>query len=130
MTLDYFQQEHIEEFGNEILGREFNVFGYTIDEKESLENLPRRSIHRPFLPMYLHSAKKDLATGIKAIDLLSPIEKGGKAGMFGGAGVGKTVLIMEMIHNMATWQKGVSFFCKSEYVKQKSFTVKYNCRAF
>ena len=98
--------------GKEVLGRVFNVFGDTIDEREPLNNLPRRSIHRPFLPMHLHSAKKEiLATGIKAIDLLSPIEKGGKAGMFGGAGVGKTVLIMEMIHNMAASHQGVSFFC-------------------
>lgn len=98
--------------GNEILGRVFNVFGDSIDEKGALDQLQRRSIHRQFLPMYRHSVKKEiLETGIKAIDLLSPIEKGGKAGMFGGAGVGKTVLIMEMIHNMATKHKGVSFFC-------------------
>jgi F-type H+/Na+-transporting ATPase subunit beta len=98
--------------GKEILGRVFNVFGDPIDGKEPLPDLPRRSIHRPFVPPYLRTVKKEiLETGIKAIDLLSPIEKGGKAGLFGGAGVGKTVLIMEMIHNMAAQHRGVSLFC-------------------
>lgn len=98
--------------GEKILGRVFNVFGETIDEKQPLENPQRRSIYRPFLPLYQHTVEKEiLVTGIKAIDLLSPVEKGGKAGLFGGAGVGKTVLIMEMIHNMAAEHRGVSFFC-------------------
>lgn len=95
----------------EVLGRILNVFGEPIDEKGDIVG-PRRSIHRSFLPLHRHAVRKELLeTGIKAIDLLSPVEKGGKAGMFGGAGVGKTVLIMEMIHNMASAHRGVSFFC-------------------
>lgn len=98
--------------GKEILGRVFNVFGETIDEKQPLEGLELRPIHQKFIPLYHHKVEKDiLETGIKAIDLLSPVEKGGKAGLFGGAGVGKTVLIMEMIHNMAAKHEGMSFFC-------------------
>lgn len=98
--------------GKEILGRVFNVFGDPIDGKPPLDHLPRRSIHRSFaLPSQQRAKREVLETGIKAIDLLSPVERGGKAGLFGGAGVGKTVLIMEMIHNMATAHKGVSLFC-------------------
>ncbi len=98
--------------GEEILGRVFNLFGEVQDGKEGLEHIRKEPIHRPFIPMKKQRIIKEiLETGIKAIDLLSPIEKGGKAGMFGGAGVGKTVLIMEMIYNMASKHKGVSLFC-------------------
>jgi len=98
--------------GDELLGRMLNVFGETIDGGDRLENVPRRSILRnpvPFMQRRVESALFE--TGIKAIDLLSPIERGGKAGLFGGAGVGKTVLITEMIHNMVVEYDGTSLFC-------------------
>ena len=98
--------------GGALLGRMFNVFGETIDGGAALGDLPRRSILRN--PVPLSERRVDSAlfeTGIKAIDLLSPIERGGKAGLFGGAGVGKTVLITEMIHNMVAEYDGISLFC-------------------
>ena len=98
--------------GKELLGRMFNVFGQTIDEKEDLPEMEERSIHQPPVPLAKRATTSDVfITGIKAIDLLAPLEKGGKAGLFGGAGVGKTVLIMEMIHNMVGQHEGVSIFC-------------------
>ena len=98
--------------GNELLGRVFNVFGDTIDELGTLDIKNTRSIHQDPVPISRQSTSSDIyTTGIKAIDILSPIEKGGKAGMFGGAGVGKTVLVMEMIHNMAAQHEGISLFC-------------------
>ena len=98
--------------GEALLGRMFNVFGETIDGGDPLRDAPRRSILRN--PVALSERRVESAlfeTGIKAIDLLSPIERGGKAGLFGGAGVGKTVLITEMIHNMVAEYDGVSLFC-------------------
>jgi F-type H+-transporting ATPase subunit beta len=98
--------------GNQLLGRMFNVFGETIDSGEKIDSEKRRSIYNP--PLSLLERSTDIGlfeTGIKVIDVLSPLEKGGKAGLFGGAGVGKTVLIMEMIHNMAIGYQGVSLFC-------------------
>jgi F-type H+-transporting ATPase subunit beta len=98
--------------GKEALGRVFNVFGDTIDRAGELSGLERRSIHREPVPISQQSTQSEIfLTGIKAIDVLSPLELGGKAGLFGGAGVGKTVLIMEMIHNMVGEHEGVSFFC-------------------
>ena len=98
--------------GKELLGRMFNVFGQMIDEKEDLPEMERRSIRQPPVPLAKRATTSDVfITGIKAIDLLAPLEKGGKAGLFGGAGVGKTVLIMEMIHNMVGQHEGVSIFC-------------------
>ncbi len=99
--------------GKELLGRAFNVFGMPIDRKGAVPaNLPRRSIHRQGVPLSRQSAKSEIfVTGIKIIDLIAPIEQGGKSGLFGGAGVGKTVLIMEMIENMVKRYKGVSIFC-------------------
>jgi len=98
--------------GRELLGRVFNVFGETIDKRSELADVEWRSIHKEPVPLSSQSAKSEIfATGIKVIDVLSPIELGGKAGLFGGAGVGKTVLIMEMIHNMAGKHEGVSLFC-------------------
>jgi F-type H+-transporting ATPase subunit beta len=98
--------------GRETLGRVFNVLGEPIDGKGALTGVPRRSIHRPPVGLVQQSTQRSvLWTGIKAIDLLAPLEQGGKAGLFGGAGVGKTVLLMEMIHNMATEYEGVSLFC-------------------
>ncbi|MBD3419306.1 MAG: F0F1 ATP synthase subunit beta [Chitinivibrionales bacterium] len=98
--------------GEEVLGRMFNVFGETIDKKEAPQNVSYRSIYRSPPALMQQSTRTEiLETGIKVIDLLSPLERGGKAGLFGGAGVGKTVLIMEMIHNMAGAHKGVGVFC-------------------
>ena len=98
--------------GDALLGRMFNVFGETIDGGEPLRDQRRRSILRKPVPLSERRVESALfETGIKAIDLLSPIERGGKAGLFGGAGVGKTVLITEMIHNMVAEYHGVSLFC-------------------
>jgi F-type H+-transporting ATPase subunit beta len=98
--------------GDEVLGRMLNMFGEPIDGKPALAAGIRRSIHRapPALEdRVIHSDV--LETGIKAIDLLSPIERGGKTGLFGGAGVGKTVLITELINNTVQHHQGVSLFC-------------------
>ena len=98
--------------GDEVLGRMLDVFGAPIDGLPAPEAADRRSIHRapPKLSeRVLHT--QILETGIKAIDLLSPIERGGKTGLFGGAGVGKTVLITELINNTVQHYKGVSLFC-------------------
>ena len=98
--------------GKSIMGRMFNVFGNTIDKKEPLGNLELRSIHQSPPDLTKRSTKSEVfETGIKAIDVLSPLERGGKAGLFGGAGVGKTVLLTEMIRNMVDDNKGVSIFC-------------------
>ena len=98
--------------GKELLGRAVNVFGQPIDEDERFDELPHRSIHQS-PPAIAHRTTKSevFETGIKAIDLLSPLERGGKAGLFGGAGVGKTVLITELIHNVVSKHSGVSLFC-------------------
>lgn len=98
--------------GEALLGRMFNIFGETIDGGEPLEDLGRRPILRAPVPLAMRRVESELfETGIKAVDLLSPIERGGKAGLFGGAGVGKTMLITEMIHNMVAEYHGVSLFC-------------------
>lgn len=98
--------------GDAVLGRMFNVFGETIDGQAQLDDAPHRPILRDPVPLSERRVDSTLfETGIKAIDLLSPIERGGKAGLFGGAGVGKTVLITEMIHNMVAEYDGVSVFC-------------------
>ncbi|MGB3247084.1 MAG: F0F1 ATP synthase subunit beta [Sulfitobacter sp.] len=98
--------------GDAVLGRMLNVFGEPIDGKPAPVATARRSIHQapPALSDRVVSAEI-LETGIKAIDLLSPIERGGKTGLFGGAGVGKTVLITELINNTVQHHKGVSLFC-------------------
>ena len=98
--------------GKETLGRVFNVFGETIDRGERIEGAARRSVFGHPIPLADRSTKSEIfETGIKAIDLLAPLERGGKAGLFGGAGVGKTVLITELIHNMVGRHEGVSIFC-------------------
>jgi F-type H+/Na+-transporting ATPase subunit beta len=98
--------------GEHLLGRMLNVFGDAIDGKNAIDAREYWPIHRPPLPLADRVTSTEIfETGIKAIDLLAPMEKGGKAGMFGGAGVGKTVLINEMINNMAKQYKGVSLFC-------------------
>jgi F-type H+-transporting ATPase subunit beta len=97
--------------GKHLLGRVFNVFGEAIDKQEQITGGEWRSIHQPSIPLSEQSTISEiLETGIKAIDVLVPLERGGKAGLFGGAGVGKTVLLTEMIHNMAVAHEGVSFF--------------------
>ena len=99
--------------GGQTLGRMFNVFGETIDKQTPLTHpVELRSVHQSPPSLLNRSAKTELfETGIKAIDVLMPLERGGKAGLFGGAGVGKTVLLAEMIHNMLGYHQGVSMFC-------------------
>ena len=97
--------------GKETLGRMFNVTGQPIDELPAPKNAQHWSIHRP-APGFAQqtTGAEMLETGIKSIDLLCPYSKGGKIGLFGGAGVGKTVLIMELIRNIATEHGGYSVF--------------------
>jgi len=94
------------------LGRLFNVLGDTIDGKEAIpKDAPRSSIHREAPPFVEQKTKAEVfETGLKAIDLLAPFIKGGKVGLFGGAGVGKTVLMQELIHNVASEHGGYSVF--------------------
>ncbi len=98
--------------GKCLLSRMFDVFGKPIDRGPPLTDVTLRSVHRA-PPALLHRSTHSqiFETGIKAIDVLVPLERGGKAGLFGGAGVGKTVLLTEMIHNMIEHQEGVSLFC-------------------
>lgn len=97
--------------GNETIGRIFNVLGKTVDKGEPIEAKEYRSIHA-HAPRFdaLEPKLEIFETGIKVIDLLAPYIKGGKTGLFGGAGVGKTVLIMELIHNIASEHGGYSVF--------------------
>lgn len=97
--------------GDKVLGRLFNIMGDTIDGGEEITDCRRESIYKQ-APAYSErkSSEEILETGIKVIDLLSPYAKGGKIGLFGGAGVGKTVLIQELIHNVATNHGGYSVF--------------------
>jgi len=98
--------------GGRVLGRMLDVFGRPIDRGEPLESMAYESIYQPPVPLKDQpTASEIFLTGIKAIDVLSPLELGGKGGLFGGAGVGKTVLIMELINNMVGKHKGVSLFC-------------------
>lgn len=95
-----------------ILSRMFDVFGNTIDKGEPLTSIEWRSVHQPPPALLRRSTHSEIfETGIKVIDVLMPLERGGKAGLFGGAGVGKTVLLTEMIHNMLGHHDGVSIFC-------------------
>ncbi len=97
--------------GDETLGRVFNVLGQPIDNKEAPKNAKRMPIHREAPKLdELSSNVEILETGIKVVDLLAPYIKGGKIGLFGGAGVGKTVLIQELIHNVAQEHGGISVF--------------------
>lgn len=98
--------------GKHLLGRMLNVFGEPIDGQGDFGDAEKRRIHQDPLPISRRVTSTEIfATGIKAIDLLAPLERGGKAGLFGGAGVGKTVLITEMINNMVTGYEGISLFC-------------------
>lgn len=98
--------------GEELLGRMLNIFGEPIDNKGELKTNLKKSIHQKPINLLKHKMTREMYnTGIKIIDLLAPLEYGGKAGLFGGAGVGKTVLITEMINNMALNYNGTSIFC-------------------
>lgn len=98
--------------GPHILSRMFDVFGNAIDGEAAPEAIEWRSVHNTPPPLSSRSTKTEVfSTGIKVIDLLVPLERGGKTGLFGGAGVGKTVLLTEMIHNMVGHHNGVSIFC-------------------
>ena len=98
--------------GRETLGRIFNLLGETIDQGDPVETEERWPIHRPAPDVEdLTPTTEILETGIKVIDLLAPYAKGGKVGLFGGAGVGKTVLIQELIRNIAEEHEGLSAFC-------------------
>ncbi len=99
--------------GKGVLGRMMNVMGDPIDNEGDLKEIVDfRGIHNKPIPLVSRSVKSEIfQTGIKVIDLLAPLERGGKAGLFGGAGTGKTVLITEMINNMFGRYDGVSLFC-------------------
>lgn len=98
--------------GKGILSRMFDVFGNVIDHRERPADIHWRSVHNTPPALARRSTKTEVfETGIKVIDVLMPLERGGKAGLFGGAGVGKTVLLTEMIHNMVGQHAGVSIFC-------------------
>jgi F-type H+-transporting ATPase subunit beta len=98
--------------GKGILSRMFDVFGNTIDREPILSEFQWRSVHRAPPPLARRSTRSEVfETGIKIIDVLMPLERGGKAGLFGGAGVGKTVLLTEMINNMVGQHEGMSIFC-------------------
>ncbi len=97
--------------GEEVLGRIFNVIGETIDDGEPLQAKQKWPIHRDAPKLVDQSTTTEMfETGIKVVDLLAPYAKGGKVGLFGGAGVGKTVIIMELIHNVAYKHSGYSVF--------------------
>jgi F-type H+-transporting ATPase subunit beta len=97
--------------GEEVLGRIFNVIGETVDEAGDFEAKQQWSIHRDPPEFEDQSTKAEIfETGIKVVDLLAPYSKGGKVGLFGGAGVGKTVIIMELINNVAMKHSGYSVF--------------------
>ncbi len=97
--------------GDECLGRVFNLLGDPIDNMPAPETQERWSIHRPAPSFEEQETSTEIfETGIKVVDLICPYAKGGKIGLFGGAGVGKTVLIMELIHNIATQHGGISVF--------------------
>jgi F-type H+-transporting ATPase subunit beta len=98
--------------GRGVLSRMFDVFGNAIDRQPAPLDVQWRSVHQAPPPLARRSTKSEIfETGIKVIDVLVPLERGGKAGLFGGAGVGKTVLLTEMIHNMIGHHAGVSIFC-------------------
>jgi F-type H+-transporting ATPase subunit beta len=97
--------------GEKALGRLFNVIGEPIDGKPQVTDAPRQSIHRDAPPFSEQRTKAEVfETGLKAVDLLAPFIRGGKVGLFGGAGVGKTVLMQELIRNIATEHSGYSVF--------------------
>lgn len=97
--------------GKETLGRVINVLGDPVDDQGPLKTAKKYPIHRPAPPLEEQDTTTEMfETGLKVIDLIAPYSKGGKTGLFGGAGVGKTVLIMELIHNIALHHGGLSVF--------------------
>jgi len=125
--------------GEEVLGRIFNVIGDPIDEGAPVEAKNYWSIHRDPPPFEEQSTESEIfETGIKVVDLLAPYAKGGKVGLFGGAGVGKTVIIMELIHNVAFKHSGYSVFAGVgertregndlyEEMKESTYLIKLHC---
>ncbi|GAA4082056.1 F0F1 ATP synthase subunit beta [Zhongshania borealis] len=112
MTVDDSGGPLLAPVGKSILSRMFDVFGNTIDSGPELEDVKWQSVHNAPPKLVNRSTQAEIfLTGIKVIDVLAPLERGGKAGLFGGAGVGKTVLLAEMIHNMVGHHDGVSIFC-------------------
>jgi len=98
--------------GKGILSRMFDVFGKAIDRRPDPSDVRWKSVHQAPPSLARHSTSSEVfETGIKIIDVLVPLERGGKAGLFGGAGVGKTVLLTEIVHNMIGHRDGVSIFC-------------------
>lgn len=98
--------------GPGLLSRMFDVFGNPLDQEGEVARVTPRGVHRAPPELARRSTRAEIfETGIKVIDVLLPLERGGKAGLFGGAGVGKTVLLTEMIHNMIGHHEGVSIFC-------------------
>ena len=107
--------------GEECLGRIFNLVGDTIDGKPPIKVTKRMPIHRAAPPFDEQETEKQLfETGIKVVDLLAPYQRGGKVGLFGGAGVGKTVLIQELIRNIATQHGGFSVFAGSASARARA----------
>ena len=112
MAVENTRQPLLAPVGPSILSRMLDVFGHTIDNGPALGDVQWRSVHRePPTLAERRTHTEVFETGIKVIDVLVPLERGGKTGLFGGAGVGKTVLLTEMIHNMIGHQQGVSIFC-------------------
>lgn len=98
--------------GASLLGRMFNIFGEPIDDKPAPQDVEWRPLLQAPVHLTAQATKSEIfVTGIKAIDVLAPLERGGRAGLFGGAGVGKTVLITELIHNVVGQHEGISIFC-------------------
>ena len=98
--------------GPEVLGKMFDMFGNRLDGEEPMRDVSRKSIHQKPVSFADRMTSSELfLTGIKMIDVLTPLSRGSKAGLFGGAGVGKTVLITELIHNTASQTQGYSIFC-------------------
>jgi F-type H+-transporting ATPase subunit beta len=109
--------------GQPTLGRIFNVLGEPVDQGEPVQAQEFAPIHRSAPPLVDLTIKPEpFETGIKVIDLLAPFKKGGKVGLFGGAGVGKTVLIQELIHNIAEEHSGLSVFAGVESAPARAMT--------
>jgi F-type H+-transporting ATPase subunit beta len=114
--------------GDGVMGRVFDVTGNPVDERGPVKADKYYPIHRAAPPLLDQSTSPEvLPTGIKVIDLICPFLKGGKVGAFGGAGVGKTVVIMELIHNIAKLHGGVSVFAESASAREKEMTSTTKC---
>ena len=117
--------------GHEVLGRLFNVIGQTIDEKGPVETTKSAPIHKPAPSFEDQNTKSEIyETGIKVIDLIAPYTRGGKVGLFGGAGVGKTVLIQELINNIAKKHNGFSVFAGVFTAQRAIYAISVPARIF